>query len=66
MRPSLIYRSEIWTIYEEYKPQINAMKMEFLRRIKNKTNRDKKRNEISREKSLIRILRPSASYARLI
>lgn len=49
VRPTILYGSETWTLYEKNISRINAMEMRFLRKIEGKTRRDKIRNEIIRQ-----------------
>lgn len=48
IRPTLTYSSETWTMTERQINSINAMEIRFIRKIENKTRRDRIRNEIYR------------------
>lgn len=49
VRPTIMYSSETWTLTEKHKTRLNAMEMRFLRRIENKTKKDKIRNDTYRK-----------------
>lgn len=48
VRPTIMYSSETWTLTEKHKSRLNAMEMRFLRRIENKTKKDRIRNDTYR------------------